>query len=109
MNEAARKATEESMMYPVPSEWHEPLQAIAQSTGQSVEGVIERAIALYLSREAMAAPSMASGLSYEEIENEPDEVLWDFVDAPRPNPHAPIRTDSNELEDEPDEILPGFL
>ncbi|MBE9098585.1 hypothetical protein [Vacuolonema iberomarrocanum] len=101
-------ATQEPMVYQVPSEWQAPLQAIAQSTGQSVEGVIERAIALYLSREAIAAPSMASGLSYEEIENEPDEVLLDFLDAPPPNPHAPVSTDSDE-EDEPDEILPGFL
>ncbi|MEO1145054.1 MAG: hypothetical protein AAFY26_05590 [Cyanobacteria bacterium J06638_22] len=100
---------EDSMMYQVPSEWHEPLQAIAQSSGQSVESVIERAIALYLNRAVVAAPSMAAGMSYEDVENEPDEVLWDFVDAPPPNPHAPASGDFDEIDDEPDEILPGFL
>jgi hypothetical protein len=109
MIETAHRAREDFMMYQISSEWHEPLQAIAQSSGQSVESVIDRAIALYLSREAVAAPSMSEGMSYEDIENEPDEVLWDFVDALPPNPHAPASGDIDEIDDEPDEILPGFL
>jgi len=97
------------MMYRVPTKWQEPLQAIAQTSGQPVEAVIDRAIALFLSRENVAAPSMSAGLTYEDIESEPDEILWDFADAPRQTSYSPPSTDPDDIDDEPDEILPGFL
>lgn len=96
-------------MYQVPSEWQASLQAIAQASGQSVESVIDQAIALYLSRQTVAPPSMSAGLTYEDIESEPDEVLWDFLDSPRPSPQESVQSDPEDIEDEPDEILPGFL
>jgi predicted transcriptional regulator len=102
-------AAEDSMMYQVPSEWQASLQAIAQASGQSVENVIDQAIALYLSRQTVAPPSMSAGLTYEDIESEPDEVLWDFLDAPKPMPQGGASADLDDIEDEPDEILPGFL
>jgi len=97
------------MQYEIPAQWQQPLQAIAQSTGRTLEEVMEEAIALYLSRRTPLPPSMARGQSYEEIENEPDEVLWGFL---QPSPPSPAKSppDMNlEDEDEPYEILPGFL
>lgn len=102
-------AEQDSIMYRVPTEWQEPLQAIAQTSGQSVEAVIDRAIALFLSRENIASPSMSAGLTYEDIESEPDEILWDFMNAPPQTPYIPPSPDPDDTEDEPDEILPGFL
>lgn len=111
------------MNYEIPLHLQGPLQAIAQTTGLSLEAVIEEAIALYLHRHTPLPPSMSAGLNYEDIENEPDEILADFLDvgSSRVLPTIPSSTDpsfsvtkrpptyESEDDDEPYEILPGFL
>jgi len=105
------------MRYDIPPQWEQPLRTIAQATGQSVEALMEEAIALYINRHTPPEPSMSAGLSYEDIENEPDEVLWDFIESrplapPAPTPNLTAKSppvDELEDEDEPYEILPGFL
>ncbi len=97
----------------IPVDWYAQLEAIAQSTHQTTDDVVKEAIALYLSRHAVAAPSMSAsaGVTYADLESEPDEVLLDFLEpsqAPTLSASDPY-PDSFGDEDEPDEILPGFL
>ncbi|MBD1911241.1 MULTISPECIES: hypothetical protein [unclassified Leptolyngbya] len=111
------------MNYEIPVHLLGPLQAIAQNTGLSLEDVMEKAIAFYLNRFSSLPPSMSAGLSYEDLESEPDEILSDFLDvgSSRVLPTIPSSTDpdfsvtkrpptyESEDDDEPYEILPGFL
>jgi hypothetical protein len=90
--------------------WQAQLEAIAQSTGRAVDELMHEAIGFYISRYLVTAPSMSasSGTTYEELESEPDEILWDFLPegaAPPPS-STPVGWDIDD--DEPDEILPGF-
>lgn len=101
------------MIYDIPPQWQQPLTAIAQSTGRSLEAVMAEAIALYLARCNPLPPSMAVGLEYEDIENEADEVLLAFLNG-EATPHIlpaknPPVMGLEDGDDEPYEILTGFL
>ncbi|MGG6296856.1 hypothetical protein ACQ4M4_20875 [Leptolyngbya sp. AN02str] len=90
--------------------WQAQLEAIAQSTGRSIDELMQEAVGFYISRYLVTAPSMSasSGTTYEELESEPDEILWDFLpETAAPSP-SPARGGWDMDDDEPDEILPGF-
>lgn len=91
--------------------WAEALMAIAQRKGASLSGVLDEAIALYIRQQTLSQPSLSAGLSYEDLENEPDEILWEFLDKPQSSAAqtAQIPPGNDPEDDEPDEVLPGFL
>jgi hypothetical protein len=97
----------------IPVEWLSQLQAIALTTKVAPTQLVVDAIGLYLSRRVYVAPTMAAGLSYEELENEPDEILWDFLPSDgrsdAPETYSSNRVYQDDLGDDMDEILTDFL
>lgn len=97
----------------IPVEWATQLRAIALSMNVPTTQVLVEAIALYISRHVHVAPTMAAGLSYEDLENEPDEVLWDFLPeeerATLAESTSSSRIFNDDLGDDLDEILTDFL
>lgn len=103
-------------LYSIPEAWQTVLGAIALTKGKTLAEVLDEAIALYVLQQYPSRPSLSAGLTYEAIENEPDEILMSFLDTPpQASTGIPIATQNppglgleDMEEDEPDEILPGF-
>ncbi|NJN88349.1 MAG: hypothetical protein HC881_21240 [Leptolyngbyaceae cyanobacterium SL_7_1] len=99
----------------LPAAWKTKLETLAQRSGKTLDQVVLEAIDRYL--------QTAAALDYEDVENEPDEILWDFVLPMEQIPQSAAAASSraklvsqfgtemteDDIEDEPDEILYGFL
>jgi hypothetical protein len=98
----------------LPAAWKTKLETLAQRSGKTLDQVVLEAIDLYL--------QTAAALAYEDIENEPDEILWEFVLPMEQIPQSAaassratlvspldLEITEDDIEDEPDEILYGFL
>lgn len=97
----------------LPAAWKAKLESIAQRSGKTLDQIVLDAIDLYL--------QTATALSYEDVEHEPDEILWEFVLPMEQIPQSAAVSSraklvsqgkdmsEDDIEDEPDEILYDFL
>lgn len=93
----------------IPAIWAMQLEAIAQRLEVPTTQLVTEAIGLYLTRHMPVAPSMANGMSYEDLEQEPDEILWDFLPLEERPADSKAQSHHYDLGDDLDEILPDFL